>query len=129
MPGNKCNGNSNNIPGRHERLMQGRERRRSGRASLSFESPDNSNNYCNGVAESFEHEVRLREENNSGASDVEQCVATARSLDERDDGKPFRQRLLVVANRLPVSAVRKGEDSWSLEISAGGLVSALLGMC
>ena len=37
------------------------------------------------------------------------------------------QRLLVVANRLPVSAVRKGEDSWSLEISAGGLVSALLG--
>ncbi|XP_057540314.1 alpha,alpha-trehalose-phosphate synthase [UDP-forming] 1-like [Amaranthus tricolor] len=38
------------------------------------------------------------------------------------------QRLLVVANRLPVSAVRKGEDSWSLEISAGGLVSALLGV-
>ncbi|XP_062105953.1 alpha,alpha-trehalose-phosphate synthase [UDP-forming] 1-like isoform X2 [Humulus lupulus] len=34
--------------------------------------------------------------------------------------------VLVVANRLPVSAVRKGEDVWHLEISAGGLVSALL---
>ncbi|OAY78691.1 alpha,alpha-trehalose-phosphate synthase [UDP-forming] 1 [Ananas comosus] len=40
----------------------------------------------------------------------------------------MKQRLLVVANRLPVSAVRRGEDSWSLEISAGGLVSALLGV-
>lgn len=46
---------------------------------------------------------------------------------ERSDGRPNRQRLLVVANRLPVSAVRRGEDSWSLDISAGGLVSALLG--
>ncbi|KAH6837279.1 trehalose-6-phosphate synthase [Perilla frutescens var. hirtella] len=48
-----------------------------------------------------------------------------------DDGRerrPNRQRLLVVANRLPVSAVRRGPDSWSLEISAGGLVSALLGV-
>ena len=39
---------------------------------------------------------------------------------------PARQRLLVVANRLPVSATRHG-DEWSLELSAGGLVSALLG--
>ncbi|ONK75179.1 uncharacterized protein A4U43_C03F14190 [Asparagus officinalis] len=38
----------------------------------------------------------------------------------------MKQRLLVVANRLP-SAVRRGEESWSLDISAGGLVSALLG--
>ncbi|KAJ6801721.1 alpha,alpha-trehalose-phosphate synthase [UDP-forming] 1 [Iris pallida] len=43
-------------------------------------------------------------------------------------GTPMKQRLLVVANRLPVSAVRRGEDSWSLDISAGGLVSALLGV-
>ncbi|GAB2236332.1 hypothetical protein Droror1_Dr00028055 [Drosera rotundifolia] len=47
---------------------------------------------------------------------------------EKVDWRPPRQRLLVVANRLPVSAVRRGEDSWSLEISAGGLVSALLGV-
>ena len=37
------------------------------------------------------------------------------------------QRLLVVANRLPVSAIAKADGSWSLELSAGGLVSALLG--
>nr|AAD00829.1 SL-TPS/P [Selaginella lepidophylla] len=38
------------------------------------------------------------------------------------------QRLLVVANRLPLSATRKGETEWNLEMSAGGLVSALLGV-
>jgi len=44
------------------------------------------------------------------------------------EGRPLKQRVLVVANRLPVSAVRRGEDSWSLDVtSAGGLVSALLG--
>ncbi|XVF35057.1 hypothetical protein REPUB_Repub18cG0112100 [Reevesia pubescens] len=36
--------------------------------------------------------------------------------------------MLVVASRLPVSAIRRGEDSWSLEISGGGLVTALLGV-
>jgi hypothetical protein len=36
------------------------------------------------------------------------------------------QRLLVVANRLPVSAIREG-DSWDSRLSPGGLVSALLG--
>jgi CheY-like chemotaxis protein len=39
-----------------------------------------------------------------------------------------RQRLIVVANRLPVSAKRRPDGGWSLEISAGGLVSALLGI-
>ena len=37
------------------------------------------------------------------------------------------QRLLVVANRLPVSAIRLDGDKWDLQLSAGGLVSALLG--
>ncbi|KNA06421.1 hypothetical protein SOVF_181250 isoform B [Spinacia oleracea] len=41
---------------------------------------------------------------------------------------PYKQRLLVVANRLPVSAVRMGDDNWKLNISAGGLVSSLLGL-
>lgn len=44
-----------------------------------------------------------------------------------DKGQRATQRLLVVANRLPVSAIRDGE-SWDLKLSAGGLVSALLGM-
>lgn len=43
------------------------------------------------------------------------------------DNRPPKHRLLVVANRLPVSAVRKGDASWQLEVSVGGLVSALLG--
>lgn len=38
------------------------------------------------------------------------------------------QRLLVVANRLPVSAIPLDGDKWDLQLSAGGLVSALLGM-
>lgn len=128
-PGNKCNGNSNSfpVPDRHERLMRGRELRKSSRAS-----PD-SNSISNVGSEIFEHDLRLREDNNSAAPIVERyleevAAAAAAARGERKDGRPFRQRLLVVANRLPVSAIRKGEDSWSLEISAGGLVSALLGM-
>ncbi|XP_043808297.1 alpha,alpha-trehalose-phosphate synthase [UDP-forming] 1 isoform X3 [Manihot esculenta] len=39
-----------------------------------------------------------------------------------------KQRLLVVANSLPVSAIRKGQDSWKLEISVDGLVNPLLGV-
>ncbi|MQL72932.1 hypothetical protein Taro_005254 [Colocasia esculenta] len=56
------------------------------------------------------------------------AVRAANEAHEGQDGRSVKQRLLVVANRLPVSAVRRGEESWSLEISAGGLVSALLGV-
>ncbi|CAA7056687.1 unnamed protein product [Microthlaspi erraticum] len=45
-----------------------------------------------------------------------------------DEACGERPRLLVVANRLPVSAKRTGENSWSLEMSPGGLVSGLLGV-
>ncbi|ESQ35106.1 hypothetical protein EUTSA_v10009417mg [Eutrema salsugineum] len=45
-----------------------------------------------------------------------------------DEACGRRPRLLVVANRLPVSAKRTGENSWSLEMSPGGLVSGLLGV-
>ncbi|KAL3135793.1 Trehalose-6-P synthase/phosphatase complex synthase subunit [Trebouxia sp. C0010 RCD-2024] len=38
------------------------------------------------------------------------------------------QRLLVVANRLPVSAYRDKQGKWQLQVSAGGLVSALMGV-
>lgn len=151
---NKYNaGNYNSSTSRVERLVRGRELRKSSKASASplIESPDsvlinnnninnnhninnnNSNNNKHVVTESFEHDICLKEYNNPGASPVERLLeGAAKALGDgyvREDGKPMRQRLLVVANRLPVSAVRKGEDSWSLEISAGGLVSALLGMC
>ncbi|CAI5461657.1 unnamed protein product [Closterium sp. Yama58-4] len=38
------------------------------------------------------------------------------------------QRLLIVANRLPVRASLQPDGTWALELSAGGLVSALLGV-
>ena len=92
------------------------------------ESPDNSN----GITERFEHDQPFRDNNTppSGASygsHILDETAITRAKCDRQEEKPYRQRLLVVANRLPVSAVRKGDDSWSLEMSAGGLVTALLG--
>ena len=38
------------------------------------------------------------------------------------------QRLIVVANRLPVSAFKDRAGRWQLQVSAGGLVSALMGV-
>lgn len=38
------------------------------------------------------------------------------------------QRLIVVANRLPVSAFKNRLGNWQLQVSAGGLVSALMGI-
>ncbi|KAM0013287.1 putative alpha,alpha-trehalose-phosphate synthase (UDP-forming) [Helianthus debilis subsp. tardiflorus] len=46
---------------------------------------------------------------------------------EIQDEQPCKHRVLVVANRLPVSAVQKG-DAWQLKKSDGGLVSALSGI-
>ncbi|XP_022717365.1 alpha,alpha-trehalose-phosphate synthase [UDP-forming] 1 [Durio zibethinus] len=121
MPGNKYNGNSGHIPSRVERLLRDREQRKSSRASHSNEVIENHRGAVS------ENGPRIREGDNPGVPFVEQYLEDAEGY-ERQDGRPFRQRLLVVANRLPVSAVRRGEDSWSLEISAGGLVSALLGV-
>ncbi|KAL0320581.1 UNVERIFIED_CONTAM: Alpha,alpha-trehalose-phosphate synthase [UDP-forming] 1 [Sesamum radiatum] len=120
MPGNKCNDNSQVLSTRVARLVRERERRRSNRSPSLTDGNDG-----NRGIEISEHDI-------SGTSYVEQYLeGAARAHNEgweRPDGRPIKQRLLVVANRLPVSAVRRGEDSWSLEISAGGLVSALLGV-
>ena len=130
MPGNKYNGNSTNIPTRVERLLRERELREQRKSSRASHSNEVIDNHRGAVSENG---PRFREGDNSGVAFVEQYLeeaAAARALVvecERQDGRPFRQRLLVVANRLPVSAVRRGENSWSLEISVGGLVSALLG--
>lgn len=130
MPGNSYNSNSSNIPpDRVTRLVRDkieRDLRKSSRASHPNDVTDN------GGREVFEDEQRLRDGDNLGPSivdeDLEGPASTPNEGCERLDGRTFsRQRLLVVANRLPVSAIRRGEDSWSLEISAGGLVSALLG--
>ncbi|KAI3466017.1 hypothetical protein Pfo_022680 [Paulownia fortunei] len=120
MPGNKYNENSQVLSTRVGRLLRERELRRSNRIPSLIDGNDG-----NRGIEISEHDI-------SGTSYVEQYLeGAAQALNEgweRLDGRPIRQRLLVVANRLPVSAVRRGEDSWSLEISAGGLVSALLGV-
>lgn len=99
MPENTYEDESDEVPStRVARLLRERELRRSNRG-----------------LEISDHDLPERSPN------VEQNP-------EGPNEGPIRQRLLVVANRLPVSAVRSGEDSWSLEISAGGLVSALLGV-
>ncbi|KAM3302197.1 alpha,alpha-trehalose-phosphate synthase [Capsicum chacoense] len=128
MPGNKYNGNQAIATTRLERLLRERELRKSSKAS---HFPGESNDSNRG-SELSDYDFRLGEADNAGVSYVEQDLeGAARAYNEgweQPDGKPIRQRLLVVANRLPVSAVRRGEESWSLEISGGGLVSALLGV-
>lgn len=129
MPGNQYNSNSTPYPSRTQRLLRERELKKSSRSSHSNEATDNHR----GI-EPCEHDLRLREGDDSNncyiEQDLEGAIAATKTLAEGceyQDARPLRQRLLVVANRLPVSAVRRGEDSWSLEISAGGLVTALLG--
>ncbi|KAH6795603.1 hypothetical protein C2S51_036589 [Perilla frutescens var. frutescens] len=130
MSGNKCNGNGNsnvNVNGnsqvrndRVSRLLRERELRKSNKQPA----------FCDGI--DGNRGIEIPEHIVSGNLNVQKYLegaAQARSEGwEGSDGRPVRQRLLVVANRLPVSAIRRGPDSWSLEISAGGLVSALLGV-
>jgi len=124
MPGNQYNGNSTLNSGRVGRLLKIREQRRSIRSAYSNEVTDNHRG-----TEPCENDLRTREGDSLNNSFIEQYLEGAIAEGyEKLDVRPLRQRLLVVANRLPVSAVRRGEDSWSLEISAGGLVTALLGM-
>lgn len=42
--------------------------------------------------------------------------------------EPAGGRLIVVANRLPVTCSKDSSGRWKLQISAGGLVSALMGV-
>ncbi|KAH8518787.1 hypothetical protein H0E87_000591 [Populus deltoides] len=126
MPGNQDNGNSIHNSGRVGRLLKVRELRRNIRSAYSNELTDNHRG-----TEPCEYDLRAREGDSLNNSYIEQYLegAIAQGCEcEKPDARPLRQRLLVVANRLPVSAVRRGEDSWSLEMSAGGLVSALLGV-
>ncbi|KAI9403168.1 hypothetical protein POPTR_001G383600v4 [Populus trichocarpa] len=124
MPGNQDNGNSIHNSGRVGRLLKLRELRRNIRSAYSNELTDNHRG-----TEPCEYDLRAREGDSLNNSFIEQFLEGAIAQGcEKPDARPLRQRLLVVANRLPVSAVRRGEDSWSLEMSAGGLVSALLGV-
>ncbi|CAA0832395.1 Alpha-alpha-trehalose-phosphate synthase [Striga hermonthica] len=131
---NSPNGSNPSIPtSRLERLIRERELRRSNRSFYLNEESRESNGdldlfgninelQLRNGERGFQDEDLLSEGNNNALAN--------NSVDvwEKQDTQVQKQRLLVVANRLPVSAIRKSEDSWSLEISVGGLVSALLGI-
>ncbi|XP_054800270.1 alpha,alpha-trehalose-phosphate synthase [UDP-forming] 1-like [Prosopis cineraria] len=127
MPGNNYNsGATPTTPrSRLERLLRERELRKSNRHSQPVEETRDSNK-----------ELELYSDDLSssgidiGEEELLEKVAAAGLSDkfQRQDEASPRQRLLVVANRLPVSATRRGVDSWQLEISVGGLVSAILGV-
>ncbi|XP_004295412.1 PREDICTED: alpha,alpha-trehalose-phosphate synthase [UDP-forming] 1-like [Fragaria vesca subsp. vesca] len=125
MPGNKYNCNPLTPRSRLERLLRERELRRSNLASQTNEDGNRHAELSSFFLTDGENSAL------SGDEDSADGAAAARAFVdgcEWQEGRPSKQRLLVVANRLPVSAVRKGEDSWQLEISVGGLVSALLGV-
>ncbi|CAK9154700.1 unnamed protein product [Ilex paraguariensis] len=114
---------------RLERLLRERELRRSNRSQHSNEKVRDGNR----EVDIFENgnDLYIVGDDWSREEESVEAIAAARALTygyERQEGQSSKQRLLVVANRLPVSAFRKGEDSWTLEVSVGGLVSALLGV-
>ncbi|KAK0578314.1 hypothetical protein LWI29_008526 [Acer saccharum] len=121
MPGNKYNCNPSTPRSRLERLLRERELRK----NRSFQQLNEVELEFSGI-DSFSNDGE-----NWGTVDEEEFLEKPRTFsdsNERQEGRPSKQRLLVVANRLPVSAVRRSVDSWQLEISVGGLVSALLGV-
>lgn len=127
MHANKYNFNSSTPPSRLERLLRERELRRFNRSLQNIEESTDANIESGPLG----NELCLSDGDNCGYFHDDELFEgfnnTVRNENERKEKQLTKQRLLVVANRLPVSAVRKGEDSWSLDISVGGLVSALLG--
>lgn len=127
--------NHNNSPPtprtRLERLLRERELRRSNRSS-SLNDQESRDACSLGEVNSYDLFTNAGDICGSfNEEDVLEGISVVKdSFDgfQRPEGRTYKQRLLVVANRLPVSAVRKGKETWHLEISVGGLVSALLGM-
>lgn len=127
MPPSMYNHDSAILRTRLERLLRERELRKSNRSILQNDEVKDNNGDADANGDgigSNDGDKWPRDE------DLLDGLATPNDQGrERQNGRLPKQRLMVVANRLPVSAVRKGEDSWALELSVGGLVSALLGKC
>nr|ALN13337.1 trehalose-6-phosphate synthase-4 [Hevea brasiliensis] len=119
MPGNKYNRTPVSPKTRLERILQYRELRKFNKIFNSSEELGDGLK----EAELFANDSVLNEDESCGPLNGDILLKGTDGCE-----RLRKQRLLVVANRLPVSAVRKGEDSWQLEISVGGLVSALLGV-
>ncbi|KAJ6367916.1 hypothetical protein OIU78_000481 [Salix suchowensis] len=123
MPGNKCNVDPATPKSRTERLMKERNLRKLNKVfNLNEKAGDSLRD-----GELFSNDSAFTETENCASLNEEELSEGIDGYDRQDQRLP-KQRLLVVANRLPVSAVRQGKDSWQLEISVGGLVSALLGL-
>ncbi|KAL3596633.1 hypothetical protein D5086_008270 [Populus alba] len=123
MPGSKCNVDPATPKSRTERLMKERNLRKLNRVfNLNEKAGDSLRD-----ADLFSNDSALTETENCASLNEEELSEGVDGYERQDQRLP-KQRLLVVANRLPVSAVRQGKDSWQLEISVGGLVSALLGL-
>lgn len=122
-------GNNYNCPpltprSRLERLLRERELRKSSR----YVQPNEEAKDGNKENDQIYSDSGISDNEVLGAHNEEEVTETsADDRSQRQDERSRKQRLLVVANRLPVSAVREGVDSYHLEISVGGLVSALLG--
>ncbi|XP_021293839.1 alpha,alpha-trehalose-phosphate synthase [UDP-forming] 1-like [Herrania umbratica] len=114
MPGNKYNCSPGTPRTRLERLLRERELRKFNKSLNEGEAESSTNDPFSPDAET-----------STWFNDEESLETVSAGRVSLDGSK---QRLLVVANRLPVSAVRRGEDSWQLEMSVGGLVTALLGV-
>ncbi|CAH9055610.1 unnamed protein product [Cuscuta europaea] len=122
MPGVQYDNDSIVPPAtRLERLLRSRELRKYGRSHHSNEGGVRD---CCGVHDGDEK----RSIEDSFLEGISEATKLPCDGYERIDAHAKKQRLLVVANRLPVAATRKGEDSWALEVNVGGLVSALLGV-
>ncbi|TVU20585.1 hypothetical protein EJB05_36799 [Eragrostis curvula] len=117
-------------PNRIERML--RERRGDFFASPTPDAMDTDAAFASAgafAADGFQSPANMEDTGGASAGHAARPpLAGHRSGFRRLGLRGMKQRLLVVANRLPVSANRRGEDQWSLEISAGGLVSALLGV-
>ncbi|CAI0475259.1 unnamed protein product [Linum tenue] len=120
MPGNNYCPSPTTPRTRLERLLRDRELRKSSRVSTPSEEIGDTLS----EADFFSQDSIL----SCQLSDEQQDFEGLLEGSPPQDVRPRKQRLLVVANRLPVSATRMADDAWHLEISVGGLVSALLGV-
>lgn len=129
MPGKSYDYDTPQLKTRLERLLRERELRRSNRFSSSADDVREANSEVDVIGNSSSFYSSQSERWSREEEFLEGLIDASNQGDssEKQDGQSSKQRLLVVANRLPVAANRKG-DLWTLEVSAGGLVSALLGI-
>ncbi|KAK7399738.1 hypothetical protein VNO78_10927 [Psophocarpus tetragonolobus] len=124
MPGNNYNCSPLTPRSRLERLLRERELRK----SFKHIQPTEEARDGNKDGEQSFGDSCIGDNEFSGIHKEEEVPETNADRSQRQDERPSKQRLLVVANRLPVSAVRESVESFHLKISVGGLVSALLGV-